>query len=190
MVSEANGYRLELIDADGDNFFLSDSGGLSGQINLRPGQAGTAGRLEVDPDLLATPSLIAYAELSPAAGLAVGDIALAAGDATAARALADVFTTDQTFAAAGGLAGSVTTLSDFATSIISLNAANANAVAGDVASGESLEIALETQFGSLSGVNLDEELSQLVILQNAYAASARVTTTVSQLFDELLQIAR
>ena len=59
-----------------------------------------------------------------------------------------------------------------------------------MASGESLEIALETQFGSLSGVNLDEELSQLVILQNAYAASARVTTTVSQLFDELLQIAR
>ena len=190
VVSEANGYRLELIDADGDNFFLSDSGGLTGQINLRPGQAGTAGRLEVDPDLLATPSLVAYAELSPAAGLAVGDIALAAGDSTAARALADVFTTDQTFAAAGGLAGSVTTLSDFATSIISLNAANANAVAGDVASGESLEIALETQFGSLSGVNLDEELSQLVILQNAYAASARVTTTVSQLFDELLQIAR
>ncbi len=190
VVSEANGYRLELVDSDGDNFFLSDSGPLSGQINLRPGQAGTAGRLQVDPDLLATPSLIAYAELSPAAGLAVGDIALAAGDATAARALADVFTTDQTFASAGGLAGSVTTLSDFATSIISLNAANANAVAGDVASGESLEIALETQFGSLSGVNLDEELSQLVILQNAYAASARVTTTVTQLFDELLQIAR
>ncbi len=190
VVSEANGYRLELIDADGDNFFLSDSGGLTGQINLRPGQAGTAGRLEVDPDLLATPSLIAYAELSPAAGLAVGDIALAAGDSATARALADVFTTNQTFAAAGGLAGSVTTLSDFATSIISLNAANANAVAGDVASGESLEIALETQFGSLSGVNLDEELSQLVILQNAFAASARVTTTVSQLFDELLQIGR
>ena len=74
--------------------------------------------------------------------------------------------------------------------MISLNAANANAVASDVAFGESLEIALETQFGALSGVNLDEELSQLVILQNAYAASARVTTTVSQLFDELLQIAR
>lgn len=190
VVSESGGYRLQLQDADGDNFFLSDSGSLTAQINLRPGLPGTAGRIAVRSDLQATPSLLAGAELSSAAGLAAGDIAVSAGDTTIARAMADAFTNDQAFAAAGGLVATTTTLGEYAASFISLNAANANAVASDVAFGESLEIALETQFGALSGVNLDEELAQLIILQNAYAASARVTTTVSQLFDELLQIAR
>ena len=142
------------------------------------------------PSLLADPGLLAAGELSDAAGLAVGDLALSAGDADIARALADAFTSDQAFAAAGALPGAVTTLSGYAANIIALNAADANAAADDVAFGESFQISLDSQFASISGVNLDEELSQLIILQNAYAASARVTTTVAELLDELLAIAR
>ncbi len=37
-----------------------------------------------------------------------------------------------------------------------------------------------------SGVNLDEELGRLIVLQTAYAAAARVVTAVDQLFQELL----
>ena len=41
---------------------------------------------------------------------------------------------------------------------------------------------------SLSGVNLDEELANTVLYQNAYSASARIITVVSTLFDVLLGI--
>ena len=63
----AGGFRLELQDADGDNFFLSDSGSLTAQINLRAGLPGTAGRIAVRSDLQATPSLLSTGELSAAA---------------------------------------------------------------------------------------------------------------------------
>lgn len=41
----------------------------------------------------------------------------------------------------------------------------------------------------VSGVNIDEELSQMVILQNSYAASARVITTARDMFDVLIAMA-
>ncbi len=45
---------------------------------------------------------------------------------------------------------------------------------------------LENQLQNESGVNLDEELANLVIFQTAFAASARVINAVDQLFRELL----
>ena len=44
--------------------------------------------------------------------------------------------------------------------------------------------------GNTSGVNVDEELVRLTQLQNSYAASARVITTVKDLFDTLDSVLR
>ena len=41
---------------------------------------------------------------------------------------------------------------------------------------------------NFSGVNLDEELSQMVILQNSYSASARVVSVASQMYETLLNM--
>ncbi len=190
VVHEAGGFRLEIADGDGDNLFIADSGGLTAQLNLRPGQAGTAGRLEVRGDLLADPNLMATGELSGAALLAPGDVAVSAGDATIAQALADIFTDSLTIPAAGGLPATATTLAGYAADILALNAANADGMANDVAYGESFHFALEVQSAAISDVNLDEELANLVVLQNAYGASARLTTTIAEMMDELLGIAR
>lgn len=190
VVREGDGFRLEIRDADGDNFFVTDSGPLAAQLNLRPGEPGAAGRLAAAADLLADPNLLANGTLSGAAGLAAGDLGLSAGDATTTQAMAAVFTTDLAFTAAGALPATVTTLAGYAANILALNAADASDMARDVAFGESLRIALETQHANLSQVNLDEELANLVILQNAYSATARLTTTITEMMDELLSIAR
>jgi flagellar hook-associated protein 1 FlgK len=190
VVHEAGGFRLEIRDGDGDNVFVTDSGGLTAALNLRPGQAGTAGRIEVGASLLADPNLLALGELSDAALLAAGDLAISAGDATIAQAMADAFTDSLSIAAAGRLPATTTTLAGYATDILALNATTAEAAASDVASGESFHFALETQSAAISDVNLDEELANLVMLQNAYGASARLTTTISEMMDLLLEIAR
>jgi flagellar hook-associated protein 1 FlgK len=39
---------------------------------------------------------------------------------------------------------------------------------------------------SYSGVNVDEELAQMVVLQNSYSAAARVMTTASEMYDTLI----
>ena len=41
---------------------------------------------------------------------------------------------------------------------------------------------------TIEGVNLDEELSNMMIYQQAYNASARLMTTVQQMYDTLLQV--
>jgi len=41
---------------------------------------------------------------------------------------------------------------------------------------------------SLEGVNIDDELSNMMMFQQAYNASARMLTTVQQMYDTLLQV--
>ena len=48
-----------------------------------------------------------------------------------------------------------------------------------------LKSSLELKQSQVSGVNLDEEMSQLMVYQNSYAASAKVIATTKNLFDIL-----
>jgi flagellar hook-associated protein 1 FlgK len=69
--------------------------------------------------------------------------------------------------------------------IIGTSSANAKVV-GDSAklNGDSLQMT-EQRYQQDTGVNLDEELANLQVLQNAYAASARLITVIQTLFDTL-----
>jgi len=189
VVREAGGYRLQIRDADGDNFYLSDSGTLTSSFNIHAGAPGSAGRIEVRPSLIQDPNLLASGELDPGT-LTVGAAALAAGDGSVAQRLSAALTGSVSLGAAGGLAATTTSLTSYATSILSQNATLANGVSSDLKLAESFQISLETRAASISEVNLDEELAQLILLQNAYSAAARLTTTINDMMDQLLQILR
>lgn len=49
-----------------------------------------------------------------------------------------------------------------------------------------LRDALQKQLADDSGVNVDEELGQLVVMQTAYSAAARIINAVNELFQDLL----
>jgi flagellar hook-associated protein 1 len=46
---------------------------------------------------------------------------------------------------------------------------------------------LQQKFNSTSGVNIDTEMSNLIQLQNAYAANAHVMSVVQSMMNSLLQ---
>jgi flagellar hook-associated protein 1 FlgK len=48
--------------------------------------------------------------------------------------------------------------------------------------------ALQQRMSESSGVNIDQEMTDLLTLQNAYGANARVFTVVKQMFDTLLNM--
>jgi flagellar hook-associated protein 1 FlgK len=48
--------------------------------------------------------------------------------------------------------------------------------------------ALQQSLNNQSGVNIDTEMSNLIALQNAYGANARVMTTIQQMMATLLKI--
>ena len=83
---------------------------------------------------------------------------------------------------------SSTTLEDFSQKIVNFVAqelALSDARGDDE---DTLRGLLEQQLLDESGVNIDEELSYLIVVQTAYAASTRVISAVDELFDELLSL--
>ena len=44
------------------------------------------------------------------------------------------------------------------------------------------------RFNNTSSVNIDEEMANLLNLQNAYAANARVMSTIKEMLDTLLKM--
>ena len=184
------GSRLSIVDDDGDNLFISDSGALATTLALGAGQPGTAGRLAVRADILADPVRLATVQSSADPALGVGDIAFSAGDTRTLDALSAAFSATQSMPAGGGLPSGLMRLGDYAAAIVG-HGANLTATAQrETNVATSYRAALEARHASVSQVNIDEEMANLMILQNAYQAAARVTQTVSDMMDALMSIAR
>ena len=122
--------------------------------------------------------------------MAVSDVGLTTGDKSSVQAIANLFNSKLSFDATNKLAASSTTLSQYATEILSLNAAQANSAKDSLTSRQVLVDNLEAKTAAISGVNLDEELSQMIVLENAYAASARVITATQNMFEMLTSMVR
>lgn len=112
------------------------------------------------------------------------------GDGAGATAMANIFTDQYIFAAQGKLPAANQTLTEYAAAIIQLNARGAADAETAVTFQTNLKTELENRSGEVSGVNVDEELAKLISIQNAYSASARIVTTVNQMYEDLLGIIR
>ncbi|MFT5438170.1 MAG: flagellar hook-associated protein 1 FlgK [Alphaproteobacteria bacterium] len=190
IITDGSGYRLRINEPTGTNFFISDSGSLTDTIDLKIRNPQIVSQISIRGDAVNDPSLVARGTLSNSPTLAVGDVGLSTGDKSAAQAIANRFNNDLAFTATNLLAGSNSTLSEYAAEILSLNAAQANAATDTLDAREILVDNLKARTGEISGVNLDEELSRMIILENAYAASARVITTTQNLFEILTAMGR
>ena len=114
--------------------------------------------------------------------------ALEPGDPTGAVAFQNLETSSVAFDAAGHLSPINDNLAAFGASILAnsgLLAAQAEQLSNDR---RSLKDEIETRSNNVSGVNLDEELANMIIFQNAFNASARLITTVQQMFDDLMRV--
>lgn len=84
--------------------------------------------------------------------------------------------------------GNSLNLADFAQKMISRHSQDLALVEGKISDSEVLRDLYQNQLNNESGVNIDEELSQLILMQTAYAASAQMMRSLENLFDELLAI--
>jgi flagellar hook-associated protein 1 len=79
-------------------------------------------------------------------------------------------------------------VTDFVRRVVETHGANAEA-AQRLDEGQGIALAaVESRFAEKSGVNVDQEMSQLVQLQTAYGANARVMTAIRDMFDILMRI--
>lgn len=117
---------------------------------------------------------------------AVGMVALSQGDQTGALALQALETAVTQFDPAGELSTMSALMGQYAAAFYSsagLKAARAEAGAEDQGA---LLAEINIRIADVSGVNLDEELANMIVLQNSFNAAARLITTSEEMFDALL----
>ncbi len=162
-----------------DYFTGTDNAGLNGDLALS---------IAVHPTLVSNPSAIARGELNITA--AATQSGITPGDGSVAQRLAAVFTSNVSFAAVGGLPAMSVSIADFSAAIIGNNATLTARAESNLQETAVLLDNLDFRASSESGVDIDAELAQMTLLENAYNASAQVIRTVNQLFDELQGIFR
>ncbi len=156
----------------------------TGQITASGSQmTGLAGRISVNPAVVANPSALSVYSTSPPT---------AAGDNTRSDFIFSQLT-NATFSyspqtglgsAAQPFQGSLT---NYLQSFISQQG-NASTLATQLQQGQSVVVStLQQKFNSTSAVNIDTEMSNLIQVQNTYAANAHLMSVVQSMMQTLLQ---
>ena len=128
--------------------------------------------IQVNPDLVANPGLL--------------DTGAAGQDPSITATLSGNLASATAFAAAGGIPATTTTIANYVAQMIGATAAAGSSATSNATDQSSLLSQMQSQYSSATGVNLDTELSQLVVYQNAYSASARVISTIQSMFQALM----
>src|ERR1700733_13920514 len=143
---------------------------------------GLASRIAVNPALLANPANLTTYSTNPPTP---------AGDNTRSDFIFSQLTTSNfTYSPKTGL-GSTTapftgTISSYLQQFVSQQAAASSATQWQ--QGQSVVVStLQQKFNSTSAVNIDSELSNLIALQNSYAANAHVMSVVQSMMQTLMQ---
>jgi flagellar hook-associated protein 1 FlgK len=162
--------------------FLDGTAAITGALTAGGSQTtGLAGRITVNSALVASPSsLVVYAS------------GTASGDPTRPNFILNQTTNvSLTYSPTTGVGTAAApysaTLPDYMSQIVSQQSQAANAATNLQQGQDTVVSALQQRFNDQSGVNIDTEMSNLIALQNAYGANARVMTTIQQMMSTLLQ---
>lgn len=170
---------------------------LTGVLTLRPGgddsNGGpvfggdikiTGGAFETD-----TPANPQLAVLSPPAGSGLGIIESIFGLADPIEDISHAAFKQDNLGPGLGLSVEITgslTLVDFGQKMVNSQTEDTNLAEARLKDEQSFQDLLQRQLLDESGVNLDEEMANLVLVQTAFSAAARAITTINEMFDDLL----
>ena len=143
--------------------------------------------INIRSDIAADPALMSNVVLDVDTGtVPVSSTVGGAGDNRGVQALAhslqvEVMTVDR-----GGMTAASRTVSGYVADMVSLAAVTADYAQSENSSNKALLDDISFRVGGVSGVNLDEELSRLIVYQQAYTVSARIISVADEMFEALI----
>lgn len=170
-----------------NNFFTSNELTATGDT-----VAGSALSLAVREDIVNNPNLISMGGLTQTPSTPLDGQApdysyeRTSGDNSVAQRMAKLGLDPQSFQAAGGLPSTSKSFNGYASELLGYNATQAANATARMSDEQTLLEGFQVQVDAVSGVNIDEEMANTIIFQNAYSASAQVIRTVKELFDTLM----
>ncbi len=167
-----NGVELPLF-SDGSKIY-------SGSFDNGSQKVGLAGRLTVNPAIKPA-DLVQYTATTPA------------GDTARADFIRNAIGSSQiTFSPATGIGAAnapfTGTVSSFLRRVVDMQGANAASAQRLDEGQQVVQASIESRFAKASGVSVDEELTNLVQIQNAYSANARLMTAIKEMMDLLMRM--
>ncbi len=185
IIPDGSGFRLRLLNDDAREMIITQgpSDTLLNDIGLKQSTARAAATLHVRDDIQETPGLAAVAQAQY--DITRGRYIVNAGNNTVIQQMADALSTKQAFDSVGGLIGSDKTIEEFSIDILARQANLADINKSQLDAQISLTQALELESEGISGVNIDEEMSNLIVFQQSFSASARVISVIQRMFEAL-----
>jgi flagellar hook-associated protein 1 len=170
--------------AGNNDFFAgtvaNGANGLPTTVSAASNYKGMVSALSINSALVADPKLIAAAS-----------VAGAPGNNTQARALADLYNASATVDTNGDGVGDSGPYSSMVAGLANLIGTDSQQFQIRGSSADNLATALQTQRDRVSGVDLDEEATNMITFQRGYQAASRFVNVINQLTDQLVnQFAR
>ena len=190
VVPDGSGFRLRITHNQGVDLVITQDttvpDTLLTELGMHVADAGTSQFIEVRSDIVATPGFATTGAPQWDANLGVaGEYFMSPSDGSVIQQIASAFTSTNAFDTAGGITGSTTTFGDFATSIVVDSTSKASANEIGLGFQENLTDTLQLKSDNIKGVNLDEELSNLILFEQAFNAAARVISVIQKMIQEL-----
>lgn len=197
--------------AQGLDLFTDGSGNVptGGGSPTQSGYVGFSAEIQVNPAVAATPSLVrdgTEATAGSPTGVAAFTPNASGGPAGFSTLISNVLNytfgsqaqsgVPQPDMATSGLgptgtltapfSGSGVTLSDYASNLVASQAQQSATTTSTLSTEQTLQDNLNAKIASVSGVNMDTEMSQMLTLQNAYGANAKVIAAIQAMFQQIM----
>ncbi|MBL42326.1 MAG: flagellar hook-associated protein FlgK [Rhodospirillaceae bacterium] len=170
----------------GTNKSLSNLFGLA-----RSSKIDQAFGVSVRSDIIDNATNLSLAQLDLSATALAGNApALTVGDNRGVKAFQNISDLKITFNEAGDISATTKSLQEYAAMVLSDLSIKAEEAESRYKDSSALKAELSARVKNDSGVNIDEELANMILFQNAFNASARLVATTREMFEELLSIAR
>ena len=187
VVKEGDAYRIRITNPDNREMgIIPLTGNGLTMMGVQPAASGAAAAMHVRADLLKNPNLLSQGQVQ--FNDETNRIFLNAGDNSISNQLAAVMSKDVSFSKAGKLPGMSASFASYAATFIASAGNETNHAQQQLVYQKSLTETLELKISEESGVNLDEELAQMLVYQQSYQAAARLISATQKLMDILTEL--
>ena len=191
VIPDGSGQRLRLVQSDNRELYVASDQDMYGKsivsdLGLRTASTREAGVISVRQDIQSGPSKISRGSVEWNNN--TNQYYLSEGDNSTALQMATAMTSKVSMDTSGQITAGSYTFSEHAAQSIAISAQQSSDSKSQQSYQQTLQASLASQYTSNSGVNLDEEVTNMITFQRAYSASAKVISTISDMMDQLINI--
>ena len=188
LIPDGTGQRLRIASNSGNAFTVTQAAAdtFLTDVKMHSADVRVSEQIRVRTDIISSPSLTTRGAIQwDATKGATGEYFQSKGDNTLIKSMSQRFAALNSFDAAGAMGATTATFTARATSILSYNSTLANLNDSQRSYQEDLSNSIKTKSDTFRGVNLDEEMGNLILFEQAYSAAARVISVIQNMFDSL-----